>query len=136
MDFVNKYLTNKSVVKNETPATDYKSANSLEFRKKEASTVLAKYPDKIPVICEIHKSSRRLITLDHVKYLVSHQLTIGQFLITMRKKVKMDATQNLFLFSKHDTLFSTTQLLSEAYKENKDEDGFIYFTISVQETFG
>ena len=114
----------------------YKTVNTFEARKRESSMVLNKYPDKIPVICEVHKSVENIIILPNNKYLVPKDLSIGQFLITLRKKIRMTADQSLFLFNDKNSLFPTTQLLSAAYAENKDDDGFIYFTVSIQAAFG
>jgi len=115
---------------------NYKSKTTFEGRKKEATNVLNKYPEKIPVICEVHPSCKKLIELSSTKYIVPRDLTIGQFLITLRKKIKLNSAQNIFLFNEAGTLFTTTQLLSTVYQENKDPDGFLYITVSIQEAFG
>ena len=114
----------------------YKTVNSFESRKKESSLVLTKYPDKIPAICEVDKSSSNSIKLHNNKWLIPKDLTIGQFLIKVREKIKIGAEHSIFLFDVKGALFSTSQLISAVYHENKDDDGFVYFIVSKQEVFG
>ncbi len=50
----------------------------MEKRRAEAARIRAKYPDRIPVICE--KNDKSDITdIDKKKYLVPADLTVGQF---------------------------------------------------------
>ena len=68
-----------------------------EKRKSEAERIRAKYPDRVPVICE--KADRSDIPdIDKKKYLVPADLTVGQFHYVIRKRIKLAPEKALFLF--------------------------------------
>ncbi|CAK9146855.1 unnamed protein product [Ilex paraguariensis] len=70
-----------------------------------------------------------------VLYLVPADLTIGQFVYVVRKRIKLGAEKAIFVFVKN-MLPPTAALMSAIYEENKDEDGFLYMTYSGENTFG
>ena len=112
----------------------FKERHTFEARKAEADRVQAKYPDRIPVIVELAKKTN-LPPLDKEKYLVPHDLTIGQFLFVLRKRIKLTPEQSIFVFI-NDTIPPTSALLSNLYKEHKDSCGYLFMTISGDSTFG
>ncbi|XP_008661527.1 autophagy-related protein 8C isoform X1 [Zea mays] len=69
------------------------------------------------------------------EYLVPADLTVGQFVYVVRKRIKLSAEKAIFIFVKN-TLPPTAALMSAIYEENKDEDGFLYMTYSGENTFG
>ena len=52
------------------PKESFKSKHTFEKRKEEAERILAKYPQRIPVICEKDPRSRDIPNIDRQKYLV------------------------------------------------------------------
>lgn len=112
---------------------NFKSTHSLDDRKSESERILSKYPDRIPIIAEIENDSS--LTLDKKKYLVPNDLTVGQFVYVIRKRIKLAPEKSIFMFI-GDTIPSTGALLSQMYKEKKDEDGFLYITVTEENTFG
>lgn len=93
-----------------------------------------KYPDRIPVIVE--KAAKSDVPdLDKKKYLVPEDLTVGQFVYVIRKRVKLSAEKAIFVFV-DNALPPTAALMSDVYKEHKDEDGFLYIQYSGENTFG
>jgi GABA(A) receptor-associated protein len=62
----------------------FKSEHSFDKRKLESARIRAKYPDRIPVICEKATKSN-LEDIDKKKYLVPSDLTVGQFVYVIRK---------------------------------------------------
>mmetsp|Transcript_20020 Transcript_20020/g.40742 ORF Transcript_20020/g.40742 Transcript_20020/m.40742 type:complete len:119 (-) Transcript_20020:2841-3197(-) len=75
----------------------FKEEHPLEKRKSEAERIRAKYPDRVPVICE--KADRSDIPdIDKKKYLVPADLTVGQFHYVIRKRIKLAPEKALFLF--------------------------------------
>ncbi|KAL1916133.1 uncharacterized protein VTP21DRAFT_6137 [Calcarisporiella thermophila] len=112
----------------------FKDEHPFEKRKAEADRIRQKYPDRIPVICE--KADRSDIPdIDKKKYLVPADLTVGQFVYVIRKRVQLQAEKAIFLFV-DDMLPPTAALMSAIYDEHKDEDGFLYITYSGENTFG
>ncbi len=112
----------------------FKGKFSFEKRKAEAERVLAKYPDRIPVIVE-QNSGNKLPTIDKTKFLVPNDLTIGQFVYVIRKRIKLSPEKAIFLMI-DSKLPATSALLSQVYQENKDKDGFLYTTYSGENVFG
>lgn len=112
----------------------FKSAHPLEKRKAEAQRIRAKYPDRIPVIVE-KASDSDLPDIDKTKFLVPSDLSIGQFIYVVRKRITLKAEKAIYLFV-NNTLPPTSALMSQIYKEHKDEDGFLYIQFSGESTFG
>jgi GABA(A) receptor-associated protein len=114
----------------------FKNTNSFNDRKNETSTVLLKYPDKIPVICEKSVyASKDCPDIDKKKYLVPFDLTIGQFVYVIRKRLKLLPDKSIFIFI-NGFIPATSSLLYNIYNNNKDDDGFLYITYTLENTFG
>ncbi len=67
--------------------------------------------------------------------MVPADLTVGQFVYVIRKRIKVDQNTNIFIFV-NNILPPTAALMSTLYEEQKDEDGFLYITYSGENTFG
>lgn len=100
------------------------------------------------------------------RYLVPGDLTVGQFVYVIRKRIKVSPEKAIFMFVKnvlpptgkllvlsdfpccfyssadstllscHTDLLPAAALMSEVYDDHKDEDGFLYITYSGENTFG
>jgi GABA(A) receptor-associated protein len=115
---------------------DYKHKNSLLDRILESTRILSKYPDKIPIICEKNKNaSNDCPTIDKTKYLISRDLTVGQFIYVIRIRLNISQDKALFLFIGNIIPSSTNSILS-VYNKYKDTDKFLYVTYSFENTFG
>jgi hypothetical protein len=64
---------------------------------------------------------------------VPADLTVGQFVYVIRKRIKLSPEKAIFIFV-DEVLPPTAALMSSIYEEHKDEDGFLYITyvISLQ----
>lgn len=114
----------------------YKERKSFESRMGEASSILAKYTDRIPIICERHTSCSSLPMIDKHKYLVPRDLTAGQFMYVLRKRLRINSEQAIFLFTDSGQLPPSSHQLSDIYTRCKDDDGFLYLRYSGENTFG
>jgi GABA(A) receptor-associated protein len=114
--------------------TKFKNEHTLDQRKAESERIRQKYPDRIPVICEKTEKSN-VQDIDKKKYLVPADLTCGQFVYVIRKRLKLPAEQAIFLFV-NGIIPPTAALLNTIYEEHKDEDGFLYISYSGENTFG
>lgn len=91
-------------------------------------------PDRIPVICERVENSL-IPDLDKFKYLVPPDATVGSFLVSIRHRMVIEAEKSIFLFV-GDTVPSNATTMSDLYNKFKDEDGFLYFAYSCENTYG
>ena len=84
----------------------------------------------------VEKAERSDIpSIDKKKYLVPADLTVGQFVYVIRKRIKLSAEKAIFIFV-DNVLPPTGAIMSAIYDEKKDEDGFLYVTYSGENTFG
>jgi GABA(A) receptor-associated protein len=113
---------------------NFKAKHSFDHRLSESIRIREKYPDRIPIICE--KINRTDIPeIDKEKYLVPNDLTIGQFMYVIRKRIKLPAEAAIYLFV-GGSIPPTSSLISDVYESFKDSDGFLYVTYSKENTFG
>jgi GABA(A) receptor-associated protein len=115
--------------------SSFKLKHDFQIRRKEATKILEKYPNRLPIIIERSKKCK-LNEVDKTKFLVPNDLTIGQLLIIIRKRIILEYEEALFLFVDDSILPATSQLLSSIYDEHKDADGFLYLTYCSENTFG
>ena len=114
--------------------TTFKEIHPFEKRLLESTKIREKYPDRIPIICE-KKGNSHIPQLDKKKYLVPSDLTICQFMYIIRKRIKLQAENAIFLFI-NDKLPISSIMISELYNKEKDEDGFLYIYYTGETTFG
>lgn len=107
---------------------------SLERRKSESERVLQKYTDRIPVIVEKAKGSM-ITDIDNRKFLVPKDLTIGQFIWVIRKRIRLAPEQAIFIFV-DNTLPPQTETIAHVYEKHVDPDGFLYVIYSGESVFG
>lgn len=117
---------------------DHKKSSDITERVKESSRIRQKYPDKYPVIVEANNGGyfSKKIVLDKNKYLVPGEFQVGQFLHILRKRVELESSQGMFLYIGDNVMAPTSSLMSQVYDEYKDEDGFLYCKIAIENTFG
>merc|ERR1712107_34117 len=107
---------------------------SVPFEKRSADSkrILAKYPDRIPVICEKAAKSD-LPDIDKKKFLVPGTMLVGEFKYIIHKHINQTANssiaadQTIYLFT-GSTSPKTGASMSEVYDQWKSDDGFLYVT--------
>ncbi|XP_034958047.2 microtubule-associated proteins 1A/1B light chain 3C-like [Zootoca vivipara] len=114
----------------------YKQRKSLASRMKETTGVRTKYPSKIPIILERYQKERTLPPLGRVKFLVSGDLSMSQFVYSLRARLSLTATQAFYLLVDNKSLPCLSLTVSEVYAAHKDDDGFLYIIYASQDTFG
>lgn len=112
----------------------FQQSHSFEMRLAESQRILEKYPDRIPVICERLKHINTP-DIDKKKFLVPSDLTVGQFIYVVRKRIKLTPEQAIYLFV-DGMIPPTSALLSNCYENNRDPDGFLYVKYCCENTFG
>lgn len=101
---------------------------------KEVELIKEKYPNYIPIIVYPKDQDIKLLKF---KYLVSGDITIGQFLSILRKKMdKLKSSEAVYLFI-NNKLPIASSLLSNIYLEDRDRDtNMLYITVCKENTFG
>ncbi len=115
---------------------EFKDKYTYEKRKEESYKIQLKYPDRVPIVCEIVEKDRKTITLDRCKYLVPKDITICQFMYIIRKRIKLSPESALYLFNENSELPLSSEIIGNYYYKYKNLDGFLYFSISLENTFG
>ncbi|KAH9394218.1 Microtubule-associated proteins 1A/1B light chain 3C [Tyrophagus putrescentiae] len=130
---LNIFRKNPSPQANDKP---YKQRKSFASRREEVIGIRLRFPNKIPVIVERYSKERNLPRLDKTKFLVPQDLQMAKFVAVIRNRMHISQTQAFYLIINNRTLASMTKTMAEIYKENKDEDGFLFITYASQEMFG
>ena len=112
----------------------YDIKKSFDERLKEATDVLKKYPDKIPIIVEQNTKVKNPC-LDRNKFLSPHDVTIGQFILILRNRLGLSSSQSIFLFV-HGKTLANEMLLSDVYRIYGDTDKFLKMKYSLESFFG
>jgi GABA(A) receptor-associated protein len=113
----------------------FKKKYTFEQRLKESTRILSKYPDRVPIICEKSKSGGALPPIDKTKFLVPWDLTVANFIFIVRKRLNLRPEEAIFLYI-GDNIMSSSCVIGEIYRYNKEADGFLYIHYSKENTFG
>jgi|TARA_B110000208_G_C11548589_1_gene350812 GABA(A) receptor-associated protein len=113
----------------------FKNLTSLENRTAECNRIITKHPGRVPVVVCKGCNDISLPDIDKHKFLVPKDMTIGQFVYIIRKRIKLDPNHALFVLI-NNTLQPTNKSLDDIYLDNKDEDGYLYIIYSSENTFG
>ena len=112
----------------------FKQKHTLEQRVAESNRVMKNYPDRLPIICE--KSNKaKMSEIDKTKYLVPSDLTVGQFIFVIRRRLSLTAEEAIYLFI-DGIIPPSAELMSNLYDRKKDVDGFLYILYANENTFG
>lgn len=115
----------------------FRKRYSPEERMAEAKRIIDKYPDRIPVIVEkSEKCEKDIPEIDKSKYLVPNDLTIGQFLYVIRKRIKLPPTKALFLFTDKGIIPPSSSTINNIYQSYKGPDAFLMLEYCGENTFG
>ena len=113
----------------------FKLENELEKRVNESGKIRKKYPERVAVIVQRSEGCKNVDEIDKKKYLVPGDLTVGQFVYVIRKRLKITPEKAIFMFV-GDRLPPTGKYMSDLFADEKDEDGFLYIFYASENTFG
>ena len=115
--------------------SSFKKQHKLAERKEESLRIRTKYTDRVPLIVEKSSNCKTINDIDKHKYLVPNDLTVGQFIYVIRKRLTLPPEMALYLFVA-GTIPPTSALIITVYNEMRDEDGFLYLTYGAENCFG
>ena len=103
--------------------------------KKEVEVIKSKYPNHIPVVVN---SKDKTIKLTKNKFLIGEDITIGQFMFILKKRISGSKNPSvaMYLFI-DDKIFPASQMLSYIYNQHKDKStGMLFVKVCQENTFG
>lgn len=100
------------------------------------------FPGRIPIVITRSARERLLPDLEggRKQFLVSSGVTVGHVMASLRKNIKLNESQALFLFVRapdgSTVLINGSQLVAEVYDRYKAEDKFLYAEYLGEAVFG
>ena len=120
----------------------FKEEYTFEERLAESTRIREKYPDRVPVIVEMEEKrglftkTEKLPALDKKKYLTP-DLSFSQFLYVIRKRIHLEPEKAMFMFvGENGEIPPTGAHMTKLFEEYKDEDGFLYFSVTGENSYG
>lgn len=107
---------------------------TVEERRRECARLIEKYPTRVPIIVNRAKNAN-IQDIDKHKFLVPRDQTVGQMVYVIRKRIKLSPEKAIFVFV-NNILPPTAALISDIYKNYKNEDDFLYINYSGENVFG
>ena len=104
---------------------------SLAERKNTSDMIKFKYINRVPIIVDCTDK----ITLDKNKYIVPNDLSIAQFIFIIKKRLKINPSDAIFITCNNKLINSNTTI-EYVYNKEMSDDGFLYFIISLENVFG
>ena len=89
-------------------------------------TLLSKYKDRIPVI----------VKNNNQKYLIKKESQMSEFMVVLRKKIKIDSKKAIFIFVGEGILVPMNLKMGEIYNIYHHTDMVLYVTYKMENTFG
>lgn len=102
--------------------------------KKEVELIKEKYPNYVPIIV---RAKDKKLKLSKNKYLVGGEITIGQFMFIVRKKIpSLRPEDGIYLFIDNIIPLNSSSLKS-IYESKRDlEMDMLFITLCKESTFG
>lgn len=117
----------------------FKKEVPLEKRQELNKRIKEKYPNRLPVIIEVHQDRfTKPLVLSKTKYLVGPEMTFSSLLYELRKHIYLiESHESLFLFVNESLVPPNTSMIGQIYDQHKDsEDNFLYLILTKENTFG
>jgi GABA(A) receptor-associated protein len=114
----------------------YKERTRLAQRVLESNKIRERFPGRIPIIVErAERIASNIPNIDKNKFLVPGDLSFGQFIYVVRRRLQLEPDKALFMFI-NNILVASSELMCEVYNKYRDIDGFLYVVYSGESTFG
>ena len=104
--------------------------------KESVKKIIEKYPDRVPVFVTRGKGDRNLKNIDQNKFIVPEDITLGQFMAIIRKKIELGPELALFLFVNKGVLPAQSVSMASLYNQYKNDDGLLEIEYCGENTFG
>ena len=118
----------------------YKQRYSFEQRQQRTEYMLKKYKNnpRYPICIEFESSfpEEYLKSLDGQQYIIPANFTMGTFILTLRKKLQNFPEKKAMFILVNNKMCRLNDTIEEIYHSFKETDGFLYFCICLESTFG
>lgn len=114
----------------------FRSKYTFEERCGESGRVLRKYPHRIPVVCERDNRCQNVSTDNKKKFLVPLDMRLGEFLLVIRRRIKLSPERAIFMYIGDNHLVCSSNTFGYTYERYKNDDGFLYLAYSGESVFG
>ena len=116
--------------------SSYKTKYTLDERKHQSETILAKYRSYVPIIVDCDP---KIGVMKKQKFLVPQDVNCSHIIIAIRNQLKLDAGKSIFIFY-NNKIVCPTENVNVAYKrylsEMNDGDKFFHIYVTAENTFG
>lgn len=92
-----------------------------------------RHPNRVPLI--MHKHHTCAYTLDKTKYLVPLDITVQQFMLVLRKRLRLTPGDAVFLLHRN-TLLAGDDSIGAIHTKYGEGDGSLHLTYTSENTFG
>lgn len=101
-------------------------------------SIMARHPTRVPCWIDKAPSDRSLpeVPDGRKKYLIEKEMTVGQVMYIIRRRVNINEKKAIFLFVDGSVLPPSTETVGELYKRHVGEDAMLHMTYRAESTFG
>lgn len=126
-------LTHLRTMQHLTASLPYRERTPLAERAAASARARAQHPDHVPALLACRGDAPRL---DREKFLLPHALTGAQLQYVVRRRLRMDNREALFLLC-NDRLVPAAATARELDAQHRDpDDGFLHVTYALEHAFG
>ena len=106
--------------------------------------ILNRHPDRSAIILHLDQNIlkhipkheyEKYIKHNKFKYLVSNDMSVGEFMCLIRNRMYLQPEHSIFMFVEN-LLPSITMRISELYSLYHDHDGLLHLYVKMENTFG
>ena len=104
-------------------------------RKENVERILREWPDRIPIVVTPAPSSS-VPQLDRSKFLVNKDITVGQFVYVVRKRITLSPDKALFFLVDGKFMPPNSATVGEMYAMHKRDDKLLVLQYCFESVFG